>query len=95
MKQITKKLSVELELPQEVIEKTYKAFWLFIKTKIESLPLMEDLNEEEFNALRQNFNIPNLGKLYCNKKDYNRIKTKYKKSKNASYAKYKENKTNG
>ena len=57
------KVSEELNLPKEVVDKTYKAFWLFINKSIQSLPLKEDISEEEFSRLRTNFNIPSLGKL--------------------------------
>ena len=57
------KVSEELNLPKEVVDKTYKAFWLFINQSIQSLPLKENLNEEDFAKLRTNFNIPSLGKL--------------------------------
>lgn len=59
------KVSEELNLPKEVVDKTYKAFWLFINQSIQSLPLKENLNEEDFAKLRTNFNIPSLGKLNC------------------------------
>ena len=60
---IVGKVSEELGLPKEVVNKTYKAYWLFIKYHIQSLPLKENLNEEDFAKLRTNFNIPSLGKL--------------------------------
>lgn len=59
------KVSEEINLPKGVVDKTYKAFWLFINQSIQSLPLKENLNEEDFNKLRTNFNIPSLGKLSC------------------------------
>lgn len=59
------KVSEELNLPKGVVDKTYRAFWLFINQSIQSLPLKEDLNEEDFAKLRTNFNIPSLGKLTC------------------------------
>ena len=64
------KVSQELELPKEVVDKTYKAFWLFVNQSIQSLPLKDNLNEEDFTKLRTNFNIPSLGKLTCT---YNRM----------------------
>ena len=57
------KVSEELNLSKEVVDKTYKAFWLFINQSIQSLPLKENLNEDDFAKLRTNFNIPSLGKL--------------------------------
>lgn len=59
------KVSEELGLPKEVVDKTYRAYWLFIKQHIQSLPLKENINEEDFAKLRTNFNIPSLGKLAC------------------------------
>lgn len=62
---IISKISRELDLPKEVVDKVYRAYWLFIKQHIQSLPLKEDINEEDFAKLRTNFNIPSLGKLAC------------------------------
>ena len=59
------KVSEEMKLPKGVVDKTYKAFWLFINQSIQSLPLKENLSEEDFAKLRTNFNIPSLGKLSC------------------------------
>ena len=69
MKETINKLSGELHLPSNVVEKAYKAYWMFIRTTAEQIPLKEDMDEETFNKLRPNFNIPNLGKLACT---YNR-----------------------
>lgn len=60
-----KSVSEELHIPEEVVKKAYYSFWEFIRTKIQDLPLKEDLSEEEFNELKTNFNIPSLGKLSC------------------------------
>ena len=62
---IINKVSEELDLPKEVVDKTYKSFWLFIRRYIQSLPLKEDLSKDNFDKLRTNFNIPSLGKLTC------------------------------
>ena len=64
-KDIIDKVSVQLNLPSEFVEKTYKAYWKFIRSYIENIPLKQDLTEEEFNKYRTNINIPSLGKLYC------------------------------
>lgn len=67
---ILEKLSKELNLPQEVVDAAYKSFFAFIRETVSSLPLKEDLTEEEFNKLRTNFNIPALGKLHCTYERY-------------------------
>lgn len=59
------RISEELGLSKEVVDKTYKAYWLFIKKHIQSLPLKEDISEQDFAKLHTNFNIPSLGKLTC------------------------------
>lgn len=59
------KVSKELDIPVEVVDVAYKSYWKFIKQTIQSLPLKEDISEEEFAKLRTNFNIPSLGKLTC------------------------------
>lgn len=59
------KVSQEMNIPLEVVDTAYKSYWKFIKQTIRSLPLKDDISEEEFAKLRTNFNIPSLGKLTC------------------------------
>ena len=59
------KVSKELDIPVEVVDAAYKSYWKFIRQTIQSLPLKDDIDEEEFAKLRTNFNIPSLGKLTC------------------------------
>ena len=61
---IIDKVSQEMGLPPEVVDTAYKSYWKFIKQTIQSLPLKDDISEEEFAKLKTNFNIPSLGKLY-------------------------------
>ena len=62
---IISKVSQEMGLPPEVVDTAYKSYWKFIKQTIQSLPLKDDISEEDFTKLRTNFNIPSLGKLTC------------------------------
>lgn len=71
------KVSEELDLPKEVVDKTYRAYWLFIKKHIQSLPLKENINEEDFAKLRTNFNIGSLGKLCVTYKHYVGVKKRW------------------
>ena len=85
-KDILNNVSRTLGISPDVIEKVYKAYWLYIKTTIEALPLKDNLNEEEFLKLRTNFNIPSLGKLYVTWTRFVRSKKRYeliKKLRNA------------
>ena len=59
------KVSQEMGLLPEVVDTACKSYWKFIKQTIQSLPLKDDISEEDFTKLRTNFNIPSLGKLTC------------------------------
>lgn len=93
MKTTIKKLSYTLNIPEDVIISVYKSYWKFIKTKLEELPLKEELSKEDFNKLRTSVNVPCLGKFYCDYSNYIKMKNKYKKD--LENAKYKKDKTNG
>lgn len=77
-KDIYLEVSKALGMSPEVVEKVYKSYWLYIKTAIQSLPLKEDLTEEEFSKLKTNFNIPSLGKLSCTLNKYKVTKKRFK-----------------
>lgn len=64
-------------LSKELVLKTYRAYWKAIRNHITSLPLKEDLTDEEFVELRPNVNIPSIGKLYVTLDRYRRIKRAY------------------
>lgn len=89
MEETITRLSRELNLSPSVIEKAYKAYWMFVKQKIEKLPLREDMDEQTFNRLRPNFNIPNLGKLACTYERYLGLKKRIKTIEDR-HAKHKE-----
>ena len=59
------KVSQEMDIPLEVVDTAYKSYWKFIKQTIQSLPLKDDISEEDFTKLRTNFNVPSVGKLTC------------------------------
>ena len=88
MQEIDKEVSKLTGLPEEVVRNTYKAFWLFIKTKIEELPLKQELTEGEFNKLKTSFNLPYLGKLWCDPERQRRLVAIYKNKDNGT--EYKE-----
>ena len=77
-KDIILSVSKDLGISPDVVEKVYKAYWVYIKTTIEALPLKEDLTEEEFSKLRTNFNIGSLGKLSCTLDKYKGTKSRFK-----------------
>ena len=71
------KVSQEMGLPPEVVDTAYKSYWKFIKQTIQSLPLKDDISEEDFAKLRTNFNIGSLGKLCVTYKHYIGIKKRF------------------
>lgn len=75
--EIINKVSGDMNLSPDIVDKTYKAFWLYIKDTIQGLQLKDNITEEEFNKLRLNFNIPSLGKLACTYKRYSGVKNKF------------------
>lgn len=83
MEEVISRLHNELGLPKEVILKVYKSYWRFVRSKIEELPLKEELDEETFNKLRTNFNIPKLGKIHCTYPRYKVIKEINRRRNNA------------
>ncbi len=75
--EIITKVSQETGLPGKVVDKVFKAYWFFIRTSLQALPLKEILTEEDFLRLKTNFNIPSLGKLTCTYEDYLRQKKRH------------------
>ena len=75
--EILVKVATELDLPVDLVNKTYKGYWKAIKEKIQALPLKEDITVEEFNKLKCNFNIPSLGKLSCTQDRFTNMKKRF------------------
>ena len=74
---IISKVSKELNVPRELVENTYKAYWNFIRVTIEKLPLKTELSHEKYRNLRTNINIPSLGKLNCTYNRYIGIRNRF------------------
>lgn len=66
-------------LTRKFVDEVYRAYWRSIKDYIESLPLKDDLTDEEFGRLRPNINLPQLGKLFVTKERYDKMKRVYKR----------------
>lgn len=81
-KGIIEKVSENTGIPIEVVDKVYKAFWLYIRKSIQELPLKKELTEAEFLLLKPNFNIPSLGKLCLSYDRYKGVKAKFSYIKN-------------
>ena len=87
-KEIIAEISVRLNLPKGLVDKTYRAYWRAVREHIESLPLKEELTDEEFLKLQPNVNIPSIGKLYVTLDRYKAMKAvnrKLKQKKNVTH----------
>jgi hypothetical protein len=83
LNKVYEKVALELGLNESDVKEAYNLYWEYFRKSIESLPLKENLNEEDFNSLKTSFNVPSLGKFYCTYDRYLRMKNKLKKSRNA------------
>ena len=64
IRDIYNQVAIDLNLPIEVVEKSYKTFWLYIRNNIQQMPLYNIKTKEDFEKYKISFNIPSLGKLY-------------------------------
>lgn len=71
---VAAQVAQQLGLPKTLVARTYMAYWRAIREHISSLPLKEDLTDEEFLKLQPNVNIPSIGKLYVTLDRYHRMK---------------------
>lgn len=76
-KEICYKAADQLNLPHKYVWEIYKAYWTYIRTYISSLPLKENITEEEFNNLQTSINLPSLGKFHL---DWERLQNKKKEN---------------
>lgn len=81
LNEIVTKVSEQTGIPKEIVDRTYRAYWKVIRKHITSLPLKEDLTDEEFIRLQPNINIPSIGKLYVTLDRYQRMKKAFNKYK--------------
>lgn len=77
-----KEVSSALDIPYKVAREAYYSSWKFIKNKMATYPLKDELTEEEFKQLRTSFNVPSIGKLACTYDKYKLMHGYYKKSHN-------------
>lgn len=73
------KMSTELSIPKDVIIKAIESQYEFIKKKTKELHFDPNLTREEFNAMKTNFNIPCIGKLYASFYMYRKMNENAKK----------------
>jgi hypothetical protein len=94
---IISEVARDMGLSSTLVDKSYRSYWRAVREYISSLPLKEDLSDEEFLKVRANVNIPSIGKLYVTLDRYKGMKkwfemfkdnykgNKYKKDNNAAH----------
>jgi len=75
--QIVSKVAESLGLSPTLTNKIYKTYWKVVREHVSSLPLKEDLTEEQFLELQPNVNIPSIGKLYVTLDRYKRMQRQH------------------
>ena len=76
--EIIAQVSESTGVSRTLVDKTYKAYWKAVREHITSIPLKEELTDEEFLNLRPNVNIPSIGKLYVTLDRYHNLKKQFK-----------------
>jgi len=79
--EIISKVAQDTGLPRVLVSRTYKAYWRMVREHITSLPLKEDLTDEEFLQSQPNVNIPSIGKLAVTLDRYKHMKEAYRRIK--------------
>lgn len=79
-RKVIKKVAEQTGLPERIVDRTYNAYWKVIREHMSSMPLKDDLSDEEFNALRPNVNIPSLGKFYITLERYRYLRREFNKN---------------
>lgn len=74
LKEIISQVSKELNIPKDIVERTYHAYWRAVREHVKDLPLKEELTDEEFLKLQPNVNIPSIGKLNVTLDRYKKVK---------------------
>ena len=77
LNEIIAKVSIELNLPEDLVRNTYSEYWSYIRNTIEDLPLKNNLTQTDFSELRTNINVPSLGKINCTYERYMGMKERF------------------
>ena len=91
--EIISSVSESTGLSRRFVDRTYRAYWRAVRQYISSLPLKQELTDEEFCQLRPNISIPSIGKLYVTLERYRGKKNQFAHVRNYKGNKYK-NKSN-
>lgn len=73
VKAICDTVAIEQKASKVLMEKLYRAYWLFVKEKILEMDFSRKLTEKEFEESKLSVTIPHIGRLACTWKMYNEI----------------------
>lgn len=74
---IIKSVAKNVGLSEDIVDRTYRAYWKAIREYLASLPLKEELSDDSFLSLRTSVNIPSIGKLFVTLGKYKAMKESY------------------
>lgn len=74
VKAICDTVAAEQKASKVLMEKLYRAYWLFAKEKILEMDFNRKLTEKEFEESKLSVTIPHIGRLACTWKMYNEIR---------------------
>jgi len=73
-------VAMDLNLPHKYVWEIYKSYWKAVRAHMSSMPLKENITEQDLADAKVSVNIPSIGKFYV---DWDRLKRK--KVKNERY----------
>lgn len=65
-RRIVSEVSKELGYDEDVVEAVYRSQWLYIRNKIEMIPIKNTMTKEELEKYTLSFHIQKIGKFYTN-----------------------------
>lgn len=77
LKDLYKQVSAKLGIPASKVGEIYNLYWKQIKDYIEGLPLK---NIDTIEGVKTNVHLHHIGKLWCEPRDYNRLRNYYGKN---------------
>lgn len=78
-RQIMSEVSKELGYDEDVVEAVYRSQWLYIREKIEEIPIQNTMTKEDLDNYTLSFHVQKIGKFYTN---YDRLVKIFKQRSN-------------
>lgn len=78
-RQIMSEVSKELGYDEDVVEAVYRSQWLYIREKIEEIPIQNTMTKKDLDNYTLSFHVQKIGKFYTN---YDRLVKIFKQRSN-------------